>query len=233
MSADTKDKKDGTLAAVFETMPNTPATKALMDGMDLSDEPVLNLAAGALTAMFAVEPEGDRHLRDTCAAIQQVMEQVAEDPGSFDDIDQVYTVLSVHFDKANKGTWCPCGSGATFGGCCKTRWLPAHRAYEAWKKEPAVQEKADVKHAKKVAGPDVMWFGIIGMGKDGGPMVGAPPGKEQINMPGLIDVLPVVWAQMIEYKIRNNLIDEINAISQHGAEAEMRQQASGTPPRKH
>ncbi len=149
--------------------------------------------------------------KDT-AAIQRQLEQLAEDPTQFDQAK--FGEMEQLFGEVNSGAFCPCGSKATFSGCCRNRWLPAKRAWTRVKKESKQDKKADAKHMQEQTGKDdIYWGGMIGISKTQGPVVAPCPGQEGFDVGMLIKVLPEVWASLLTTNIRNQVFGELNAIA--------------------
>ena len=149
--------------------------------------------------------------KDT-AAIHRTLEQLAENPSQFEP--DKFHEMEVMFGDTNANAFCPCGSKATFSGCCRNRWLPAKRAWTRVVREGKQSKKADVKHMKEQTdGDDIVWGGMIGFSKSKGPIVAPCPGQEGFDLSMLIETMPGIWSSLLSRSIQNQMVSMINGMA--------------------
>jgi len=143
----------------------------------------------------------------------------------YDDVggtpENVYRAMSSHYNDALTNGLCPCGSKATYGGCCKNDWISVTR----WRAKAAeeAREARKAEHNEQVAVEDdpVDWKVRVGVSKKGRLLLGATPGHENEGVDPMVmlrmlreatdglerqiiaeDVLETVFAAMAQAQAR-------------------------------
>lgn len=104
---------------------------------------------------------------------------------AFDDVanlpEGTYRAMAKHYDEALSNGLCPCGSKATFSGCCKNDWLVTRRGRAKVAEEAKAAQKEQHKASATEKEEPVDWLIRVGATKKGQIMLGAVPeyeGKE-------------------------------------------------------
>lgn len=95
----------------------------------------------------------------------------------------VYRAVAKQYDEATNGSLCPCGSKATYQGCCKEDWIRVVRWRKQARQEAKAEKKAGHNAEKEASEGDTQWLIRIGYDKKTGVVkFAAVPGQKLDEM---------------------------------------------------